>query len=140
MKTLSLLAAAAAALSFSASVTPAATLKPFQGPVQGSPAAKPSAIYFLSCRAAPPGPTARLAVSHVYIRNSSGLNLRKGMRIYVDVYLKNGGVQTTSFVLVQDLPKNAVTSTMIHGHAVRCRAQVNVLAKKEPVPIVPVPR
>jgi hypothetical protein len=138
MKTLSLLAAAAAALSLSASVTPAATLKPFQGPIAGTPV-RPAAIKFLACKIVIPAPAgARLDIATARITNTAGVTLKKGMRIHLSFRLQNGLQMKTSFILPKDLPVGASIDHYAGG--LKCTAQVNLLAKLEPVPTVPVPR
>lgn len=88
----------------------------------------------------PPAPNPKLAISTVHVINNSGQTLKKGMRIYVTYYLKSGAMQTTSFVLVADLPNGGTSKFSVHGYAVKCTAQVNLLARPEPVLPPPVVR
>lgn len=138
MKILSLLAAAAAALSLSASVVPAATFKPQQGPIAGTPV-KPAAIKYLACKIVTPAPAgARLDIATARITNTAATTLKKGARIYISYRLKSGLLVNTSFVLGKDVAPGASFNYLAGGLA--CTAQVNLLAKPEPVPTVPVPR
>jgi hypothetical protein len=138
MKTLSLLAAAAAALSLSASVTPAATFKPYQGPIAGVPV-KPGAVKYIFCTVKSQG-GGQIQLAKIYIVNNSGVALSAGTRIYVNALLTNGKVQTTSFVLAKPVANGYGFDHYVYGQLKRCTAQVNLLAKKEPVPKIPTPR
>jgi hypothetical protein len=138
MKTLSLLAAAAAALSLglSANGGAAATYKPNVLSAQPN---KPAAIALLACKIVVPAPAgAQLDIATARITNTAGVMLKKGMRIHLSYQLKNGLLMKTSFVLPKDLPLGASIDHYAGG--LKCTAQVNLLAKLEPVPTVPVPR
>lgn len=140
MKTLSLLAAAAAALSLglSAHGGVAATYKPNVS-VQPMKPVQPAAVAYLACKIVIPAPAgARLDVATARITNTTGVMLKKGMRIHVSYQLKNGLLTKTSFILPKNLPVGASTEILAGG--LNCTAQVNLLAKLEPVPTVPVPR
>lgn len=137
MKTLSLLAAAAAVLSLglSAHGGVAATYKPN---VSAQPV-KPAAVAFLACKIVTPSPAgARLDIATARITNTTGVMLKKGMRIHVSYQLKNGLLSKTSFILPKDMAVGASMEILAGG--LKCTAQVNLLAKLEPVPTVPVAR
>jgi hypothetical protein len=128
MKTLSLLAAAAVAVSLavSAPFASAATFKPNTGPITGQPG-KLHAIKYLACAVTKPAPAgARLDIATLRITNTSGVMLKAGQRVYVNYTLKNGLMQKTSFQLAANLAPGGKTEIL--GGGLTCTAQVDLLA------------
>jgi len=144
MKILSLTAAAAAALSLALALGAtghAATMKTNPGPSSATPVT-PGAIKFLACVVSQPAPNkpGTIQIGTVKITNTAGVALAAGTRIHLNTQLANGSWTSTSFILGKMLPAGGTVDYYAYGQVKSCRGQVNLLAPKEKVPVIPVPR
>jgi hypothetical protein len=126
---ISRLMAAAAALSLGLAAGAPADAANY-GPNPG----RPAAMKYLTCILSPTlGPSWPSATQMAYIKNTSGLTIKKYSRIYINELFRNGKVLTRSFIITHDLVPGAFYSFDASKEAYACRGQVNLTAKlKQP--------